>query len=59
MFFVFFNSAKGNCLPTNLVKLDPDPHLKSCWIQFRIEKNSRIRIHKKGMQIYGTALLSK
>ena len=28
---------------TNFVKLDPDPHLKSCLIRIPIEKNSFIR----------------
>ena len=37
---------------TNFVKLDSGPHLKSCWIHIRIEKNSWIRIRKKWMRIH-------
>ena len=37
---------------TNFVRLDPDPHLQSCWIRNRIEMNSWIRIRKKLMWIH-------
>ena len=41
----------------NFVQLDPDPHLKSSWIQICIEENCWIRIRKNWMQLqWPTAL---